>query len=113
MEISIRQSGNVKIFELSGIFDEPAASAIRQALLEATASQPARVVFNLRGVQFMDSRGISALAAGYTRVHEKQGFFCLCNLQPSLRLIFELIRFDKVIEIYSSEEVALREARKQ
>jgi anti-anti-sigma factor len=110
MEINIRQAGSVKIFDLVGSFDRSANGCMRQAVYEATASQPAQIVVNLQGVYYLDSSGLSVLAAGLKRARMKQGNLCLCGLRPSVRMIFELTRFDRIFGIYGNEEAAVRAA---
>jgi anti-sigma B factor antagonist len=107
MEVKLRTVGSVKVLELAGSFDASNAGRLRQAVIDATAGQPASVVVNLRQVDFMDSSCLSALVLGLKRAREKQGHLCLCGLQPPVRLIFELTRFDKVFEIFADEADAV------
>jgi anti-anti-sigma factor len=107
MGVSLRAVGGVKILDLAGCLDASAAGRLRRALIDATAGGPARVVVNLQQVGFMDSSGLSALVLGLERARQRRGGLCLCGLQPPVRLIFELTRFDKVFEIFAREEDAV------
>jgi anti-sigma B factor antagonist len=83
------------------------AHQVRQALIDATSRESARVVVNLREIHFIDSSGLAALVQGLKRAREHQGNLCLCSLQPPVRMIFEMTRFDKVFEIFVLEEDAV------
>lgn len=107
MEIKTRVVENVKILELAGSLDWSGARLLRRAVIDATAGQPAQVVVNLRKVNFLDSSGLSTLVVGLKRARKNQGNLCLCGLQSPVRMIFELTRFDKVFEIFVSEEDAI------
>jgi anti-anti-sigma factor len=113
MDVKIRHEGSVKILELEGNLDRYSAHLVRQAVIEATTGQTAQVVINLRKVNFLDSSGLSALVSGLKRARENQGDLCLCDLQSPVRMILELTRFDKVFEIFVSEEDAVLAAASQ
>ena len=107
MDAKVRLAGNISILELNGRLDRSSAAQVRKAVMEATARQNAQLVINLRGVDYLDSSGLSVLVQGLKRARENLGDLCLCELQPPVRMIFELTRFDKVFEIFSCEEDAV------
>jgi anti-sigma B factor antagonist len=107
MEVHSKSIGKIKILELRGSFDAYTASGARQWFEEKTSSQQANIVVNLEGVTFLDSTALSVLVQGLKRSRQALGDVRLCNLQPPVRIIFELTRLDKVFEIYNSEEDAV------
>lgn len=113
MNVKTRFVDNVKVLDLVGSLDWSSAIKVRQTLIDATEGQPAHVVVNLKGVDLLDSSGLAALVLGLKRARENQGNLCLCGLQSSVRMIFELTRFDKVFEIFVDEEDAILAATRQ
>lgn len=107
MDLNIRHTNTVKIIELAGSMDWASSAHIRNAMLAATAEKPARVVINMNRVNTLDAGGLSVLVLGLKWARENKGDLCLCELQSSVRMIFELTRFDKMFEIYISEEDAI------
>jgi anti-sigma B factor antagonist len=107
MDIKLRHTENVTVLELAGSLDISSAAQIRQAWLDVISDQSAQVVVNLRDLHFVDSSGLAALVQGLKRAREHHGNICLCSLQPPVRLILELTRFDKVFEIFVNEEDAV------
>jgi anti-sigma B factor antagonist len=113
MNVKTRFVDNVIILDLEGSLDRLSALQVRQAVIDVTKEQPVHVVVNLKGVDRMDSSGLSVLVLGLRRARENQGNFCLCSLQSPVRMIFELTRFDKVFEIFINEEDAVLAAASQ
>ena len=107
MDVNVRYVENVIILELAGSLDWSTASQMRQAVVDAMTGQPAQVVVNMQEVYFLDSSGLAALVLGLKRARENRSNFCLCALQSSVRMIFELTRFDKIFEIFVNEEDAI------
>ena len=107
MDIKVRHAENVTILELGGSLDISNAHQIRRAVVDTIATESAQVVMNLHGLHFVDSSGLAALVQGLKRAREQNGNLTLCNLQPPVRMILELTRFDKVFDIFPSEEDAV------
>src|ERR671929_137943 len=68
-------------------------------LEEAADKPPAHVVVNLAGVKFVDSTALAALVRSMKRCRQQGGDLHLCGLQQPVRIIFELTRLDRAIEI--------------
>lgn len=107
MDEKIRHIENVTILELAGSLDISNAHRIRQKMIDVISGESAQIVVNLRDLYFIDSSGLAALVLGLKRAREQQGNLCLCNLQTPVRMILEMTRFDKVFEIFVSEEDAV------
>jgi anti-sigma B factor antagonist len=70
--------------------------------------EPAYLVVNLAGVEFLDSNTLAILVHGLKRAHQNRGDLRLCCLRNSVRILFELTRLDNVFEIFVSEEDAIQ-----
>lgn len=102
---TVIQSGyNIIKLELAGSLDKRSAPQVRQAIFHAVSGQPLQVIINMRGVNSVDASGLSALVSGLRYAQENRVQLCLCDLQSPVRMIFELTRFDKVFDIFVSEE---------
>lgn len=106
METGNQSEDNIITLELAGRLDKQSAPYMRQAIIQAVARQPAQVVVNLRNVDSLDASGLSALVTGLEHARKNRVQLCLCDLQSSVRMIFELTRFDRVFDIFISEEDA-------
>lgn len=113
MDIKVRHIENVTVLQLVDSLDISNAHQIRKALFDAISSESAQVVVNLQDLDFIDSSGLAALAQGLRRAREYEGNLCLCSMRSPVRLIFEMTRFDKVFEIFVTEEDAVLAAAGQ
>ena len=107
MELRTRTVGVSVVLDLSGRFDAHTAPVVVSTLEKVAAAAPAQAVVNLAGVNFMDSTALATLVQGMKRCRQAGGDLRLCNLQQTVRIIFELTRLDKAFEIYTSEAEAL------
>jgi anti-anti-sigma factor len=98
----------VKVLNLSGRFDAYNSPSVQQWLEDATQTEPAYIVVNLKDVTFVDSTGLSTLIYAMKRARELDGEVRLCCLQSPVRMLFELTRLDKVFEIFTNEEDAIK-----
>ena len=106
MEPKTRKIGNVTVLDLAGRFDAHTAPVAAGAI-EKSLTPPARVVVNLAGVHFLDSTALATLVQGMKRCRQAGGDLRLCQLQQSVRIIFELTRLDKAFDIHATEADAL------
>jgi anti-sigma B factor antagonist len=108
MELKLRSADNVKILELAGRFDTYTAGEVRQWLEEATTNEPANIVVNLEGVDFVDSTALATLVQGVKNCRELNGDLRLCGVKQSVRMVFELTRLDRFFEVYPQENEAVK-----
>lgn len=108
MDLNSYENDSVQILELSGRFDAYSSPAAREWIESASELEPANIVVNLTGVQFIDSTALATLVQGMKRCRQLQGDLRLCGLQQPVRMIFELTRLDKAFEIFSGEEEAVQ-----
>ncbi len=86
----------VRIVILSGELDSSNAASLQERMVAITAHQPQRLIFDLTGLQFMDSAGIAVLigAAATTSVS-------LRNPSPIIRRVLEATGLASVLTIES------------
>lgn len=62
------------------------------------------LIVDMAGVEFLDSAGLMACVGGLRQAQMLGRRFCLCGMSPSIRMIFELVQLDAVVEILECEE---------
>ncbi len=107
MKISAITINEIKVLEISGSFDIYTAEPIRSWLEQTVCDQPANVILDLSGVNFIDSTALAIMVQGIKRARERNGDIRLCGLQQPVRMVLELTRLDKVFEIFPNKEQAL------
>jgi anti-sigma B factor antagonist len=67
-----------------------------------------KLVLDLTRVRFMDSSGLGAMLSCLRQLNAKKGDLKLCGLSKQVRGAFELVRLDRIFEIYPTKADAVR-----
>jgi len=67
-----------------------------------------KVVIDLTRVEFVDSSGCGALLSCLRQLGDRGGELKLCSVQKNVERLFELVRMNRIIDIYPSKEDALK-----
>jgi anti-sigma B factor antagonist len=86
--------------------DASMADRFKEEMAELVSDGGARLVLDLTGVKFIDSTGIGAVASVLKRNGPK-GRMMLCGVQPTVRKVFEITRFFKIIPAADTREAAV------
>ena len=76
--------------------------------LEPTLSSFKRVVIDMSHVQFIDSSGLSALMSCLRMLNSKGGELKLAGMSAHVRSFFQMVRADRMFDIFNSREDAIR-----
>ena len=77
---------------------------------DADGSRPSLLVIDLSNVRDLDSAGLGVLVAVVKAARDDGRDACLCDLQPNVRVLVELVRLHELIDIYHTAEESLRAA---
>lgn len=92
--------------------DASNAKAFKQEVVPLLAG-PARVVFDMSQLQFVDSSGLGSLLSCLRQLHTTGGALKLCGMAQPVRSLFELVRMDKIFDIVDSKAEAIRAFQSQ
>ena len=67
-----------------------------------------KLVIDFSCVEFVDSRGCGAILSCLKQLSINGGDLKLCNVNKSVRVVFELIRLHRICEIVDSKDDAVR-----
>ena len=84
--------------------DITTAWQFRLKLQECISKFSSHVVVNLGDVNLIDSSGLTALVAGMRDADKAKGSFCICNIHPDAKLVFEVTMMDTVFAIFDTQE---------
>ena len=71
-----------------------------------------KLVLDLGRVRFVDSRGCGAILSCLKQISPAGGDLKLCRVNPSVRMVFDLIRMHNICEIVNTREEAVQAFRK-
>lgn len=90
----------------AGRLDANIAPDLKKVVAGIVDSGTTRIMLDLEKVQFMDSSGLGAVISSFKLTGQK-GEFVICNMNDTVKEIFELTHMDKLFEIYPNSDEGL------
>jgi anti-sigma B factor antagonist len=104
-----RQLGGISIVDLRGSLGLGEGSlTLRRTIRDLVESGRIKIILNFREVDFIDSAGVGELAGAYMPVKSIGGELKLLNPTKKIHGVLQITQLDKVFEVYSDEQAALR-----
>lgn len=107
MDVTVDEVHDAVVVAVTGDFDAGSAPELRRQLDDLLVQGRQNFVIDLAGVGFMDSSGIATLVQLFKRVRIGHGDVRLCGVQPNVRRVLELIRLDRVFEMFDGRADAV------
>ena len=114
LELKQVRIADVVIVVVSGRVDHANADQFRAQLwpqLAGCAAGGDRLVLDLGGLEYISSAGLRVLMLASRDVKGRGGTLVVCGLQPIVREIFEISRFNVVFQVMADRSAALAELR--
>ena len=102
----IELEDGIKKITLQGRMDIDGTQKIDMRFTAVTASEAAKVIVDLSGVDFMSSIGIGVLVRSANALKQRQGKIVLLNPQPSVFKVLQATQINTVIPIVYDMESA-------
>jgi anti-sigma B factor antagonist len=112
VQFSSQQLGDVFVVIPVGQIDHPNAQQLQQALapvLEAAALSKSALVFDFSGVEYISSVGLRVLLMAAKQLRAWNARIAVAALQPVVKEIFDIARFNHVLEMFTSVREALQQ----
>jgi anti-sigma B factor antagonist len=97
----------ITVFTLKGNFNVGVSSKIRLSIEPLLSTGQRKVLFDLSGLEQLDSAGVTTLIVIFKRVRSNKGDMKITGLSGQPREIFRLLRLDKVFDIHEEFEAAI------
>lgn len=116
MRLELKQTriADVVIVTVSGRVDHANADQFRTLLwpfLASCAAGADRLVLDLSGLEYISSAGLRVMMLASRDVKARDGTLVVCSLQPIVREIFEISRFNIVFHVLPDRNAALAQLR--
>ena len=112
MQFTSQRLVDVFVVAPVGQIDHPNAQRLQQALapvLEAAALSKSALVFDFAGVEYISSVGLRVLLMAAKEVRARNARIAVAALQPVVKEIFDIARFNHVLEIFPTVHAALEQ----
>ncbi len=107
MEIREKVCGSVTVLCPSGRIDAAHSEAFQTRLAAAVGRAAAQVVVDMAGVAYISSVGLRALMVAAKQTKASGGKLAVAALQPVVKEIFEISRFNFVVKIFATPREAI------
>lgn len=103
-----RQIGDVSFVDLHGRITLGENTGVLRDEVRTLLSQGVKkIVFNMAGVNYIDSAGLGELVGAYTTVRNQEGSLKLLNLQGKMRDLMQVTKLYTVFFVFEDEVAAL------
>ncbi len=92
--------GDWSVLTVAGELDVVGGPDLRQHVMNAVQQGQHRLLFDLTGVDFIDSFGLGVLVGALKRVRLLDGDMRLVVPEPRIRRVFELCDLDRVFTLH-------------
>jgi anti-sigma B factor antagonist len=108
MEIEVEKIGDVAVVVLpvQELGAENTSSFKRD--IASVIEENCKVVFDLSALRFVDSSGLGAMLSCLRQLSAKGGVLKLFGMSKQVRTLFELVRMNKIINIFDTKEEAVQ-----
>jgi anti-sigma B factor antagonist len=107
MEISVTESGDVRILSFQGNLDtntSPQAENEINGLIEAGAQ---KLLVNFEKLDYISSAGLRILLATAKKLKASQGDLKICSLNDTVQEVFDISGFATILSVSKTKEEAL------
>ncbi len=111
MELTIEHVDDVAVVVLPGKDLDAASSERFKADIAPVLKRHTKVVLDLSRLRFIDSSGLGAFLSCLRQLAMKGGELKLCGLSSAVYQTFELVRMNRIFDIYASKGEAVEAFR--
>ena len=111
LDLAVRQSNpSTSVMDVKGDITADSEVTLMEAYQKASSDSTTAIVLNFSGLEYMNSGGIGLLVTLLVRANRQKQKLIAFGLTEHYKQIFELTRLDEAIEIFDSEDDALKAA---
>ena len=113
MKIRQKEVFGAVVLELNGkLTGGPEAETFRNIFRTLIDEGKAKIIVNLKKVDWINSTGLGILISGYTSVRKAGGDLVLCNVGDRIDSILYVTKLNLLFQSFDSEEAAAEHLRK-
>ena len=110
LEAQVRHQHDAAVIDLHGEINAFAAEALNTAYAEAERDNPAVILLNFSGVDYINSTGIALIVSLLARARATHRRLIVCGLSEHYVEIFQITRLADYMTVFPNEESALADA---
>jgi anti-sigma B factor antagonist len=107
MEISITESGDVRILSFQGNLDTNTSPDAESEINGLIAAGAQKLLINFEKLDYISSAGLRILLATAKKLKASQGDLKICCLNKTVQEVFDISGFSTILSVSNTEEEAL------
>ena len=109
MNLTTDNIGDITVVALTGEYlDASTVKEFKAGIEQITSEGSKKVIFDMSNLQFIDSSGLGAILSCLRKLNGSGGDLKICGMTKPVRALFELVRMHRIVEIYDSQDEALK-----
>jgi anti-sigma B factor antagonist len=109
MKFHTCEKDNIVIFEIKGnIMGDKDYDVLHAAIIDYSNQQRTRIVFDMAGVEWINSRGLGLLISSMVSLRKRNGRLVLVGITNKVQSLLALAQLAIIFECYDSIEEAIR-----
>jgi anti-anti-sigma factor len=109
MRVAVAEQSGVVVFApRASVMGEEESIELHEKVRENVKAQKYRMVVDLSGVEWMNSRGLGFLIAALSTATAAGGHLCLAQVSPKVRQLLGIVGLVASFEMYSTVEEAVK-----
>ena len=108
MEITLNDSGDVKIVRFNGMIDTVTAAEAEAALMQLLSEGHSKILLNFEQLSYINSIGLRVILVVAKQLKRSEGTLRICSLNDPVQEVFDITGFSTILNVEESEEQALK-----
>lgn len=106
MQVSSERDDRTVIVAVDGRIDGSNSQEFQDRFEKVVGGDDSAVVLDMGKLTYISSSGLRATLLLARKLQRQQARFAICSLSPSIREVFEISGFDRIIQVHASREEA-------
>jgi len=108
MNVNVSTSADYALVSVEGRVDTTNAGELEKTLVEVIEGGCTKIVLDCSALSYISSSGLRVFLVVQKRMIAIKGQFCLCNLQPGIKEIFDISGFSSIFSLFPDLESAIK-----
>jgi anti-sigma B factor antagonist len=105
--MKIEQQGEVTVVSFTSDHLDASNNPEFKLTMAPVIEKSDKVLLDMGEVRFVDSSGLGSILSCLRSLHERNGDLKICSVSKPVRVLFELVRLQKIIDIVEGRQEAI------
>lgn len=107
MELKISKTNLFTVISITGRIDTTNFNEFEKQISAVIDNNNSNIILDCEGLNYISSSGLRVFLIAQKRLMACNGKLHLCNMQPTIKEIFDISGFSTIFKIFASKEDAL------